>query len=177
MYRINVDTIKKYLHICMFSVPFKGNVACVEVRGHNGGRQSLCCVLLRRLHGCQEGGRVTRGQHERLRVHHLLLVVHLHHHCPIIWEAQEMWVLENNSKQNHQCINLSCSLSCMNGMLFFGNIVHTSALEDVAASSFQPGHVFEAQEGGVHTEAGATLPHPVDVTGTHLRHQRHWEGS
>lgn len=44
----------------------------------------------------------------------------------------------------------------------------TSAFEDVTAPAFQPGHVFETQEGGVHSEARATLPDPVDVTGTHL---------
>lgn len=45
---------------------------------------------------------------------------------------------------------------------------HTSTLEDIAASSFQPSHVFETQECGVHTEARATLPHPVDITGAHF---------
>lgn len=53
--------------------------------------------------------------------------------------------------------------------------IHTSTLKNVAASPFQPSHVFEAQEGGVHTEARAALPHAVDVTWTHLRHQRHCE--
>lgn len=46
----------------------------------------------------------------------------------------------------------------------------TSALKDVTAPSFQPGHVFETQKSGVYSEARATLPYPVDVTGTHLRH-------
>lgn len=46
----------------------------------------------------------------------------------------------------------------------------TSALKDVTAPSFQPGHVLETQKGGVYSEARATLPYPVDVTGTHLRH-------
>lgn len=67
-------------------LPFKGNVARVQLRGDDGGGEPLRRVLLRRLHGRQEGGRVAGRQHERLRVHHLLLVVHLHHHGPIIWE-------------------------------------------------------------------------------------------
>lgn len=49
----------------------------------------------------------------------------------------------------------------------------TSAFEDITAPAFQPGHVFETQKGGVHSEARATLPDPVDVTGTHLWHQGH----
>lgn len=46
----------------------------------------------------------------------------------------------------------------------------TSALKDVTAPSFQPRHVLKTQKGGVYSEARATLPYPVDVTGTHLRH-------
>lgn len=49
-----------------------------------------------------------------------------------------------------------------------GCISRTFALEDIAAASFQPRHVFEAQEGGVHAEARTTLPNPVHVAGTHL---------
>lgn len=44
----------------------------------------------------------------------------------------------------------------------------TFTLEDIATASFQPCHVFETQEGGVHAEAGTALPNPVDVAGTHL---------
>lgn len=54
-------------------------------------------------------------------------------------------------------------------------ISHTFALEDIAAASFQPCHVFETQEGGVHAEARTALPNPVDVAGTHLWHQGNWE--
>lgn len=47
-------------------------------------------------------------------------------------------------------------------------ISRTFALEDIAAAPFQPRHVFETQEGGVHAEARTALPNPVDVAGTHL---------
>lgn len=65
-------------------LPLKGDVACVEVRGDDGRRESLSRVFLRWLHGRQEGGRITRRQHKRLCVHNLLLMVHLHDHCPVI---------------------------------------------------------------------------------------------
>lgn len=53
--------------------------------------------------------------------------------------------------------------------------IRTSALENIAASPFEPGHMFKAQEGGVHAEAWATLPHPVNITGTNFRYQGNWE--
>lgn len=51
---------------------------------------------------------------------------------------------------------------------------HTSTLENIAAPSFQPSHVFKAQEGGVNAEAWAAFPNPVDVTGTNLWNQGDW---
>lgn len=68
------------------SLPLKGNVACVEVRGDDGRCESLCCVFLRGLHGCQEGRRITGRQHQWLCIDHLLLMVYLHHHSAIIYE-------------------------------------------------------------------------------------------
>lgn len=66
-------------------VPLEGDVACVQVCRDDGRGQSLCRVLLRRQHGGEEGRRITWRQGKRLRVHHLLLMIHLHHHGPVIW--------------------------------------------------------------------------------------------
>lgn len=66
-------------------VPLEGDVACVKVRGDDGRGEPLCCVLLWRQHGSKERWCVTWRQSQRLRVHHLLLVVHLHHHGPTVW--------------------------------------------------------------------------------------------
>ena len=49
----------------------------------------------------------------------------------------------------------------------------TSTLEDVAAAALEPGHVLEAEQGGVHPQARAALPHAVHVAGAHLGHQGH----
>lgn len=65
-------------------LPLEGNVARVEMRGDDGRRQPLSRVLLGGLHGRQEGGSIAGRQHQRLRVHDLLLVVHLHYHSTVV---------------------------------------------------------------------------------------------
>lgn len=149
-------------------LPFKGNVSCVQVCGDDWRGESLGCVLLGRLHGCQEGGGIPGRQDQRLGVNHLLLMVHLHHHCTVVWgQEQTTEDLKPSSRKdsNYQV------LVARDAVL---KHTHTSAFKDIAASAFQPGHVFKAQEGGVHTQARSTLPHTVNITWTHLGHQRHW---
>lgn len=53
----------------------------------------------------------------------------------------------------------------------------TLAFEDEAPPATLPGHVFEAQEAGVHPQALTPLPHAVHITRAHLGHEGHCRNS
>ena len=65
-------------------IPFEGDVLGIQVGVHDRRGQTLGHLLLGGLHGIQRDLLYLLGDVEALRVHHFIVVIHLHQFCTCI---------------------------------------------------------------------------------------------
>ena len=79
--------------------PFEGDVLGVQVGVDDGGGEALSHLLLCGLHGVQRDLLYLLGDVEALRVHHFVVVIHLHQLCTRICTTGRETAEEDKRRQ------------------------------------------------------------------------------